>query len=212
MPGQSMGHSRMHHTTSAMNFSLLWRLWCGWADIVPVYSLGQSQMLDFWGSCALSRRVRAAVGIFWGRYGLPVPRRYDIIVAIGRPVPGAPPDWQCHLSSVITGCGVCFTSGFMLLCRVLKWGLTPAVVLLLSWEHCSHNNARGVPCHSRGMAVQIHLMFTGCVCGDAVIKKLSPSLEELREVQKAVLDAVTSLFDEHKHLMPGWEGKCLEIV
>lgn len=59
-----------------------------------MYSLGQSQMLDFWGSCALSRRARAAVGIFWGRYGLPVPRRHDIIVAIGRPVPGAAPDWQ----------------------------------------------------------------------------------------------------------------------
>ena len=44
------------------------------------------------------------------------------------------------------------------------------------------------------------------------MKKVNPSPEEVREVQKAVLEAVTSLFDLHKHLMPGWEGKFLEIV
>jgi 2-acylglycerol O-acyltransferase 2 len=58
------------------------------ADIVPVYSLGQSRMLDFRGCCGLSRRLRTAVGVFWGRWGLPVPRRHDIIVAVGRPIPG----------------------------------------------------------------------------------------------------------------------------
>ena len=46
----------------------------------------------------------------------------------------------------------------------------------------------------------------------AVKQKVNPSPEEVREVQAAVLAAVTSLFDQHKHLMPGWEGKCLEIV
>ena len=50
------------------------------------------------------------------------------------------------------------------------------------------------------------------MCPAAVKQKVNPSPEEVREVQKAVLEAVTSLFDQHKHLMPGWEGKCLEIV
>lgn len=63
-------------------------LFCVFADIVPIYNLGQSHMLDFYGSCTLSRRMRAAVGVFWGRWFLPVPRRHDIIITVGRPVKG----------------------------------------------------------------------------------------------------------------------------
>jgi hypothetical protein len=30
--------------------------------------------------------------------------------------------------------------------------------------------------------------------------------------QEKVLAGVVTLFDRHKHLMPGWEGKLLEIA
>ena len=62
------------------------------ADIVPVYSRAQSQRLDCRGAGGLSRRLRTAGGLIWGRWGLPIPRRHDIIVVIGRPVPGGLPD------------------------------------------------------------------------------------------------------------------------
>ncbi|KAK9903270.1 hypothetical protein WJX75_001551 [Coccomyxa subellipsoidea] len=101
-------------------------------DIVPIYNLGQSAMLDFWGSCALSRRLRAVVGVFWGRWWLPVPRRCPIITVIGRPV--------------------------------------------------------------------------------KVNRSEDPTPEEVDEVQEKVLAALVALFDQHKHLMPGWENKSLEIA
>ncbi|CAL8465555.1 g5091 [Coccomyxa elongata] len=101
-------------------------------DIVPIYNLGQSSMLDFWGSCRLSRRLRAAVGIFWGRWGLPIPRCCPIITAVGTPV--------------------------------------------------------------------------------KVKRNSEPTPEEIAEVQERLLVSLVALFDQHKHLMPGWENKSLEIV
>ena len=56
---------------------------------MPVYHLGCSQLLDFWGSEALSRRCRVCCGFFFGRWGLPLPRRHPIITLVGAPVPGA---------------------------------------------------------------------------------------------------------------------------
>ena len=49
-------------------------------------------MLDFWGSEALSRRCRVCCGFFFGRCGLPLPRRHPIITLVGAPVPGAEPE------------------------------------------------------------------------------------------------------------------------
>ncbi|KAK9908698.1 hypothetical protein WJX75_001591 [Coccomyxa subellipsoidea] len=57
------------------------------ADILPVYHIGNSQMFSFWGPKSLSRWLRVSVGIFWGRFGLPLPRRHDIISLLGRPIP-----------------------------------------------------------------------------------------------------------------------------
>ena len=62
---------------------------CCCADLVPAYHLGQSQLLTFWGTEQISRRWRASVGVFWGAYGLPLPRRHPIITLIGSPIPGA---------------------------------------------------------------------------------------------------------------------------
>ncbi len=62
----------------------------GPADILPVYHIGNSQMFSFWGHRGLSRWLRVSVGVFWGRYCLPLPRRHDIISLVGRPIPGGP--------------------------------------------------------------------------------------------------------------------------
>ena len=58
------------------------------ADLVPVYHLGQTQLLTFWGTEQISRKWRASVGLFWGAYGLPLPRKHQIITLAGPPIPG----------------------------------------------------------------------------------------------------------------------------
>lgn len=67
------------------------------ADLVPVYHLGQSQLLTFWGPEKLSRRWRASIGIFWGAWGLPLPRRHPIISLVGAPIPGELLYFVCSL-------------------------------------------------------------------------------------------------------------------
>lgn len=60
--------------------------------ITPCFVFGQSRVLSFKGSPRLSRAIRASVGIWWGRWGLPcVPRRVDLVIAVGRPVVLPPP-------------------------------------------------------------------------------------------------------------------------
>ena len=66
------------------------------ADLVPVYHLGQTQLLTFWGTEEVSRRWRASVGLFWGAYGLPLPRKHQIITLVGAPIPG-----KCSLECLI---------------------------------------------------------------------------------------------------------------
>ena len=44
-------------------------------------------MFDFHGSGQLSRRLRVSLGVFWGRWGLPLPRKTDIIALVGAPIP-----------------------------------------------------------------------------------------------------------------------------
>lgn len=56
-------------------------------DIVPVYFVGQSQMFTFWGSAWLSRKCRMSVGLFFGRWGLPLPHKCDIVSVLGPPIP-----------------------------------------------------------------------------------------------------------------------------
>ena len=70
------------------------------AQIVPCYCFGNSQIFDTpfnsssdsalgGGSwvARLSRRLRAALVVFWGRYGLPIPFRAPLLTVIGRPIP-----------------------------------------------------------------------------------------------------------------------------
>ena len=58
--------------------------------IVPIFVLGQSRTLSFFGSRALSRRLRASVGVWWGAAGLPfVPRRVPMVAVVCRPVAAA---------------------------------------------------------------------------------------------------------------------------
>lgn len=58
------------------------------ADIVPVYHLGSSQMLRCTGSSDWSRRMRMSMCVFWGRWGLPLPYKHDIVSLVGTPVTG----------------------------------------------------------------------------------------------------------------------------
>ncbi len=60
---------------------------CG-ADICPVYHLGQSQILSFWGPDDFIRRSRMLVGFMWGRWYLPIPRQHDIVSVGGHPIKG----------------------------------------------------------------------------------------------------------------------------
>ena len=70
------------------------------AQIVPCYCFGSSQIFDTpFGSDnsndngsgswveRLSRRLRAALVVFWGRFGLPIPFRAPLLTVIGRPIP-----------------------------------------------------------------------------------------------------------------------------
>ena len=60
--------------------------------IVPCFVFGQSRVLSFAGSARASRGLRASVGVWWGRAGLPcLPRRVRLVVAAGRPVRLPPP-------------------------------------------------------------------------------------------------------------------------
>eukprot|EP00878_Enallax_costatus_P003819 GHUV01004035.1.p1 GENE.GHUV01004035.1~~GHUV01004035.1.p1 ORF type:complete len:485 (+),score=77.48 GHUV01004035.1:926-2380(+) len=66
--------------------------------ILPVYMFGANQVLDFgppWLQ-RLSRKMRASVGIIYGRWGLPVPRRVPIFQVTGRPLPVGPPMRKDH--------------------------------------------------------------------------------------------------------------------
>jgi hypothetical protein len=57
------------------------------ASIVPVYALGQSRVLSFWGFPRLSRRLRVSLGVWWGRFGLPcLPRREEIVMVVCPPI------------------------------------------------------------------------------------------------------------------------------
>ncbi len=40
----------------------------------------------------------------------------------------------------------------------------------------------------------------------------NPSEEQVRETHERFIAAVAELFDQHKHLLPGWEHKRLEII
>ena len=65
----------------------------------------------------------------------------------------------------------------------------------------------------------LHDMYL-CCCGraemslavSAVTQIDTPSQEEVDEVHQRFKTALKELFDNHKHLMPGWEAKELLIV
>jgi hypothetical protein len=60
--------------------------------ILPVYMFGANQVLDFgppWLQ-RISRRMRASVGMIYGIWGLPVPRRLPIFKVTGAPMPVGP--------------------------------------------------------------------------------------------------------------------------
>jgi hypothetical protein len=67
-------------------------------DILPVYMFGVNQALDFgppWLQRA-SRRMRASIGVIYGVWGLPIPRRVPIFMVTGRPLPVGLPMRKDH--------------------------------------------------------------------------------------------------------------------
>ena len=59
--------------------------------IVPAYSMGNtahmSALFDRWGIMeSLSRQLQASLFVYYGRWGLPVPRRSNITMLIGKPI------------------------------------------------------------------------------------------------------------------------------
>jgi hypothetical protein len=57
--------------------------------IVPIYHMGNSLVLDFFPQyfSTLSRRLRAALGFLYGRFGLPLPRPLPIYMVTGKAIP-----------------------------------------------------------------------------------------------------------------------------
>uniref|UniRef100_A0A6U2EVD0 Acyltransferase n=1 Tax=Chlamydomonas euryale TaxID=1486919 RepID=A0A6U2EVD0_9CHLO len=56
--------------------------------IVPVYHMGNSLILDWWPQwlSGPSRRLRAALGVQYGQWGLPLPRSRPICMVMGKPI------------------------------------------------------------------------------------------------------------------------------
>eukprot|EP00798_Chlamydomonas_sp_ICE-L_P016836 gene16836-23116_t len=56
--------------------------------IIPVYHFGNTQLMD-WAprsAQAISRKMRAAFGLMWGRYGLPIPRELPLYMVCGKAI------------------------------------------------------------------------------------------------------------------------------
>merc|ERR1712046_403407 len=60
-------------------------------SIVPTYSFGNTETFSAWYNPfgvmeKLSRKARAGMVVFWGRWYLPIPRRTCITLVIGKPI------------------------------------------------------------------------------------------------------------------------------
>lgn len=67
-------------------------------DLIPCYMFGVNQCLDFgppWLQ-RLSRRLRASLGVIYGVWGLPIPRRVPIFKVTGKPLVVGPPMRKDH--------------------------------------------------------------------------------------------------------------------
>ena len=59
--------------------------------LCPAYSIGNTQAFsaafDSWGIMeSVSRRAQAALFPYWGRFGLPIPRRCNVTILLGEPI------------------------------------------------------------------------------------------------------------------------------
>lgn len=62
------------------------------APIVPVYHFGNTRLLSFGPKWAepYGRRWRFSLGLLFGRFGMPIPRRVPLMMVVGRPVEVGP--------------------------------------------------------------------------------------------------------------------------
>jgi len=64
-----------------------------------------AQVLSFLPlSLSLSRKIRTACGLFFGRYGLPLPHATQIVSVVGAPIPGARRARPCAARQRDPGC------------------------------------------------------------------------------------------------------------
>lgn len=68
------------------------------APIVPLYHLGQSQIISFWDPAYIMGKLRMPLGCMWGRWCLPLPRQHYIITVCSHPIAG---------EALCAGAGVC---------------------------------------------------------------------------------------------------------
>mmetsp|Transcript_8536 Transcript_8536/g.21806 ORF Transcript_8536/g.21806 Transcript_8536/m.21806 type:complete len:261 (-) Transcript_8536:270-1052(-) len=57
--------------------------------VLPAYSFGNTQIMSCWYDNfgileGISRRLQASIFVYWGRWGLPIPRRAQITMVVGR--------------------------------------------------------------------------------------------------------------------------------
>ena len=121
--------------TSHLSRAVLHTPWandaCAYADIMPVYHLGDSQLFNFWGFKWLSRKLRASLGVIWGRWGLPLPRQHDLIALVDYPIQGM--YQHAGLKPCVCSCACCKRECISLEC---DWALMQAS--LEPWTQLAH--------------------------------------------------------------------------
>jgi len=55
-------------------------------SLVPVYHFGNTQLYDYYGLSALSRRSRLSLLLFYGRFFSPIPYQHPLMMVIGKPI------------------------------------------------------------------------------------------------------------------------------
>ena len=48
--------------------------------------------------------------------------------------------------------------------------------------------------------------------GGAVKQSDSPSAAEVDKVHALLVESLSRMFEEHKHLVPGWESRALHVI
>ena len=200
------------------------------ADLVPVYHLGVSQLLTFWGSERLSRRLRVTIGVFWcAPICCTCMRSQDPIipcVACSDRHGGTRfPHQACALQLMLM---VQAESAVWWQGQVGPAAAAEARHHQSDWEAHPRCAARrfAAPCMcTKPTCDKAAATARQCTCWGvfgndlnpnptvrAVAQCDKPSAEEVDRLHARFTHDIAALFDAHKHLLPGWEAKRLHVV